>query len=171
MTQQTFPTWKHAMDIAKELQNEYQLPIFAMTFKGMCSCCASPEDFHKEAYLTPDVAKKDWKDIDSYVFFKNSFNGAGEAKFYSMVPVNWEGKRKKEWNQFGTLNNGGYFDGRDYQHVAYELSESFTMKDLCEMLTRFVNALNEVSDTKYELKLPENKSQCATIARIKSSNQ
>ena len=37
MAQQNLPTWKQAMDIAKELQEEYQLPIFAMTFKGMCN--------------------------------------------------------------------------------------------------------------------------------------
>lgn len=29
-----FPTWKDALRIAKALQDEYQLPIFAMTFKG-----------------------------------------------------------------------------------------------------------------------------------------
>lgn len=40
-----FPTWKDALRIAKELQKEYKLPIFAMTFRGSCSCCASPAAF------------------------------------------------------------------------------------------------------------------------------
>ena len=171
MAQQNLSTWKQAMDIAKELQEEYQLPIFAMTFKGMCSCCASPEHFNKEAYLSRDVAKKDWKEIDSYVVLKNSSNGSGEAKLYSMVPINWEGKRKKSWNDFGTLAYEGYFDGRDYQHVAYGLSESFTMKDLRKMLKRFVAALNEASEAQYKLKLPKNENECATIIRIKPAGK
>lgn len=29
-----FPTWKDALVLAKELQREYKLPIFAMTFRG-----------------------------------------------------------------------------------------------------------------------------------------
>lgn len=52
-----FPTWKDALRISKELQREFKLPIFAMTFRGACSCCASPADFNKEAYLTKDCLR------------------------------------------------------------------------------------------------------------------
>lgn len=67
MTKQTIPTWKQALDIAKSLQLEYQLPIFAMTYKGMCSCCAGAAYFNKEAYFPRNVAKMDAKDIDAYI--------------------------------------------------------------------------------------------------------
>ena len=50
MNAKNYPTWKDALRIAKGLQEEYGLPIFAMTFKGTCSCCASPDDFNKQAY-------------------------------------------------------------------------------------------------------------------------
>ena len=48
-------TWNDVAKIAKKIQKQYKLPIFAMTYKGTCSCCASPTDFHASAYLTKDV--------------------------------------------------------------------------------------------------------------------
>lgn len=48
-------TWRQATKIAKQLQIKYQIPIFAMTFKGSYSCCAEPSHLNKEAYLTPDI--------------------------------------------------------------------------------------------------------------------
>lgn len=173
MTKQTIPTWKQALDIAKSLQLEYQLPIFAMTYKGMCSCCAGAAYFNKEAYFPRNVAKMDAKDIDAYVYLKNSFNGSGEAKFYNMVET-WGGDRKKVWNDFGTLNRKPDYwdpDGRDLQYVGYKLSENFTMKHLHQLLTRFVTALNDLTDTQYALKLPKDDSECAIITRIKTNGE
>lgn len=158
----TLPTWKDALRIAKALQEEYKLPIFAMTFKGSCSCCASPSSFNREAYLTKDVARAKWADVDAYVVLKNSYNGGGEAQFYRTVAVAEGGKtsRKRVWNEFGTA--GGRNDG--VQYVAYDLSESFTMARLRELLTKFVNGLNEAAGFEaYALVLPDDESECAEI--------
>lgn len=73
------PTWKQVMDIMKELQVKYQLPIFVATYQGSCNCCAIPKHFNKESYLTPEVKDMSWDEIDSYIIFKNSCNGSGEA--------------------------------------------------------------------------------------------
>lgn len=159
-----FPTWKDALRIAKELQREYKLPIFAMTFRGSCSCCASPADFNKEAYLTKDVAEMDGADIESYVVLKNSCNGGGEARFYHTETIVNGGKtkRRRVWDDFGTLT-GGHDAGGD-QYVMYKLSESFTASDLCDLLTRFVDGLNEAAGFEaYDLVLPDDESECAQI--------
>lgn len=159
-----FPTWKDALRISKELQKEYKLPIFAMTFRGSCSCCASPADFNKEAYLTKDVAEMDGADIDSYVVLKNSCNGGGEARFYHTETIVNGGKtkRRRVWDDFGTLT-GGHDAGGD-QYVMYKLSESFTASDLCDLLTRFVDGLNEAAGFEaYDLVLPDDESECAQI--------
>lgn len=159
-----FPTWKDALRIAKELQREYNLPIFAMTFKGSCSCCAYPSGFNKEAYLTRDVAWAKWADVDAYVVFWNSFNSAGEARFYHTETIANGGKtkRRRVWDNFGTLT-GGHDAGGD-QYVIYKLSDSFTMDSLRELLTRFVDGLNEVAGFEaYALTMPDNESECAQI--------
>lgn len=159
----TLPTWKDALRISKELQREFDLPIFAMTFKGSCSCCASPADFNKEAYLDKGVAEKDWADVDAYVVLKNSCNGGGEAQFYRTVKVTEGGKMKSKrvWNEFCTA--GGRNDG--VQYVAYDLSDSFTMDSLRDLLTKFVDGLNEVAGYEaYALTMPDNESKCAEIS-------
>lgn len=65
--------WRQAAEIAKELQLKYKIPIFAMTFRGSCSCCAEPSNLNDEAYLTPDIKEKSWKEIDSYIIFSNLY--------------------------------------------------------------------------------------------------
>ena len=159
-----FPTWKDALRIAKELQHEYDLPIFAMTFRGSCSCCASPADFNREAYLTKDVAEMDGVDVDAYVVLKNARNSGGEARFYHTETVT-EGskvKRRRVWDDFGTLT-GGHDAGGD-QYVMYKLSESFTMDTLRELLTKFVDGLNKAAGFEaYDLVLPDDETECAQI--------
>lgn len=94
---------------------------------------------------------------------KNSCNGGGEAQFYRTVKVTEDGKMKSRrvWNEFGTA--GGRNDG--VQYVAYDLSDSFTMERLRELLTRFVNGLNEVAGFEaYVLTMPDNESKCAEIS-------
>lgn len=66
----TKPSWKQALKIMKALQNHYQLPIFAATFRGSCSCCADPRHLNNEAYLTPDLKRKSWDEIDAYVILR-----------------------------------------------------------------------------------------------------
>lgn len=163
MEQNNLPTWKDALRISKELQREFDLPIFAMTFKGSCSCCASPANFNKEAYLDKGVAEKGWADVDAYVALKNSHNGGGEAQFYHTETVVEGGKtsRRRVWNEFGTA--GGRNDG--VQYVAYDLSDSFTMDSLRDLLTKFVDGLNEVAGYEaYALTMPDNESKCAEIS-------
>lgn len=63
-------TWNDVAKIAKKLQKEYKLPIFAMTYKNTCSCCASPAELNASSYLTKDVKDLTWKEIDSYIIFK-----------------------------------------------------------------------------------------------------
>lgn len=159
----TLPTWKDALRISRGLQKEYKLPIFAMTFRGSCSCCASPANFNKEAYLDKGVADKEWDDVDAYVVLKNSRNGDGEAQFYRTVKVAEGGKvkSKRVWNEFGTA--GGRNDG--VQYVAYDLSDSFTMDTLRDLLTKFVDGLNEVAGYEaYALTMPDSESKCAEIS-------
>lgn len=159
-----FPTWKDALRISKALQDEYQLPIFAMTFRGSCSCCASPADFNREAYLDKGAAQAKWDDVDAYVALRNSRDSAGEARFYHTETVTEGGKtsRKRVWDDFGTLT-GGHDAGGD-QYVMYKLSESFTASDLCDLLTKFVNGLNEAAGFEaYALVLPDDETECAQI--------
>ena len=104
------PTWKQVMKIMKELQVKYQLPIFAATYQGSCSCCARPKHFNKESYLTSEVKDLSWKEIDSYIIFKNSCNGSGEACLNDIFGVVQHYKHKREVAQY----------------IEYELSERFT---------------------------------------------
>lgn len=71
-------------------------------------------------------------------------------------------KRRRVWDDFGTLT-GGHDAGGD-QYVMYKLSESFTASDLCDLLTRFVDGLNEAAGFEaYDLVLPDDESECAQI--------
>ena len=161
MNAKNYPTWKDALRIAKELQREYKLPIFAMTFKG--SANASRPRFNREAYLTKGVAQAKWADVDSYVALKNSYDGGGEAQFYGVETGVNDGKvtRRRVWNEFGALV-GGRNSG--VQYVGYSLSESFTMDSLRDLLTKFVDGLNEVAGFEaYALVLPDDETECAQI--------
>lgn len=143
-------TWNDVAKIAKKLQKQYKLPIFAMTYKGCCSCCASPKDFHASAYLTKDVRDLNWKDIDSYIIFKNAHNSHGEARLT---------------DRFAEVREYRYAEYRE-QYVGYKLSDTFTMKELKECLTRLVNEINAQSTTQYSLQMPEDDFHCAIIKRI-----
>lgn len=88
--------------------------------------------------------------------------GGGEAQFYRTVKVTEGGKMKSRrvWNEFGTA--GGRNDG--VQYVAYDLSESFTMDALRELLTKFVDGLNKAAGFEaYDLVLPDDETECAQI--------
>ena len=143
--------WRQAAEIAKELQLKYKIPIFAMTFKGSCSCCAEPSNLNEEAYLIPDIKEKSWDEIDSYIIFNNANNSSGEAYMGDEFSVIYD----------------DLFDEYKYtkQYIKYRLSASFTHEKLKDCLTEFVDKINEESFKKYKLTVPENKSFCAVIER------
>lgn len=144
--------WRQAAEIAKELQLKYKIPIFAMTFKGSCSCCAEPSNLNEEAYLTPDVKDKSWDEIDSYIIFNNANNSSGEAYMYDEFSVTYD----------------DIFEETNYtpQYIKYRLSKSFSHDKLKECLTEFVNKVNEESFTTYKLSVPKDKGLCAVIEKI-----
>lgn len=145
-------TWKNAAEVAKQLQIKYQIPIFAMTFKGSCSCCAEPSNLNDEAYLTPDIKEKSWDEIDSYIIFNNAHNSSGEAYMGDEFSVIYD----------------DLFDEKKYstQYIKYKLSDKFSKENLKQCLTEFVDKVNEESFTQYKLSVPEDTSLCAVIEKI-----
>lgn len=144
--------WRQAAEIAKELQLKYEIPIFAMTFRGSCSCCAEPSNLNEEAYLTPDIKEKSWDEIDSYIIFNNANNSSGEAYMYDEFSVTYD----------------DIFEETNYspQYIKYRLSKSFSHDKLKECLTKFVNKVNEESLTQYKLSVPDDKGLCAVIEKV-----
>lgn len=145
-------TWRQAAEIAKELQLKYKIPIFAMTFRGSCSCCAEPSNLNDEAYLTPDIKEKSWDEIDSYIIFNNANNSSGEVYMGDEFSVIYD----------------ELFDESKYskQYIKYKLSESFTHDKLKKCLTEFVNKVNEESFTQYKLSVPDDKGLCTVIEKV-----
>ena len=144
--------WRQAAEIAKELQLKYKIPIFAMTFRGSCSCCAEPSNLNEEAYLTPDIKEKSWDEIDSYIIFNNANNSSGEAYMSDDFSVTYD----------------DIFEETNYspQYIKYRLSKSFSQDQLKECLTEFINKVNEESFTQYKLSVPEDTSLCAVIEKV-----
>lgn len=144
--------WRQAAEIAKELQLKYKIPIFAMTFKGSCSCCAEPSNLNEEAYLTPDIKEKSWDEIDSYIIFNNANNSSGEAYMSDDFSVTYD----------------DIFEETNYspQYIKYRLSKSFSQDKLKECLTEFINKVNEESFTQYKLSVPEDTGLCTVIEKV-----
>lgn len=144
--------WRQAAEIAKELQLKYKIPIFAMTFRGSCSCCAEPSNLNDEAYLTPDIKAKSWDEIDSYIIFNNANNSSGEAYMYDEFSVTYD----------------DIFEETNYhkQYIKYKLSESFSYEQLKDCLTEFVNKVNEESFENYKISVPEDTGLCAVIEKV-----
>ena len=144
--------WRQAAEIAKELQLKYKIPIFAMTFKGSCSCCATPSNLNDEAYLTPDIKQTSWDEIESYIIFNNANNSSGEAYMGDDFSVIYD----------------DLFDEKRYntQYIKYKLSDKFSKENLKQCLTEFVDKVNEESFTQYKLSVPEDTSLCAVIEKI-----
>ena len=144
--------WRQAAEIAKELQLKYKIPIFAMTFRGSCSCCAEPSNLNEEAYLTPDIKEKSWDEIDSYIIFNNANNSSGEAYMSDDFSVTYD----------------DIFEETNYspQYIKYRLSKSFSQDQLKECLTEFINKVNEESFENYKVSLPEDTGLCAIIEKV-----
>lgn len=92
MSGNTRPTWEDTIRIGRELQEKYQIPLFAFTYYKMCSCCASPQDFRVRDFLRKKKGRDAYKDWDTfraleekpaYIVFANSSNYRGEIKDFS----------------------------------------------------------------------------------------
>ena len=144
--------WRQAAEIAKELQLKYKIPIFAMSFRGSCSCCAEPSKLNDEAYLTPDIKEKSWGEIDSYIIFNNANNSNGEVHMSDEFSVTYD----------------DIFEETSYspQYIKYKLSESFSYDQLKACLTEFVDKVNEESLIQYKLSVPDDKGLCAVIEKV-----
>lgn len=159
----TRPTWNDALAIAKELQEEYQIPIFAMTYRGgACRCCPSVAQFNPEAYLTEDIAHRELKESDFFIIFGHTtYNAYGEAVFAD---------KKGNPLPFGSTS-GGFRSGKDIwikpeHYVRYRLSDTFTMDTLNEVLTKFTDRLNAKAEMNYAYTAPVDKDTCALIEYV-----
>ena len=155
----TRPTWKQAITIMKQLQLEYGLPIFAATYVNTCSCCAEVSDLNDEAYLSSTVKNLDWDDIDSYLIFSNAHNRGGEA--------NLNGEFGDVFgDSFIRPGDGYYFVEkihRKKQYVFHRTNDTFTLDRVNECLQKFVDELNQLSDTTYTYEPITSRGTCAVI--------
>ena len=148
----TKPTWQQVIEIMKELQIKYQIPIFAATIDGTCSCCFRPKHLNKEAYLTPKIKNFDWEDVDSYIIFKNADNGHGQANLDA---------------DFCTVTEPFSRENRyAKQYVMYDTSENFSYSDFVNCLTELIEEINKLSKTQYKVTFPENTNSCPCIEEI-----
>lgn len=159
----TRPTWHDALAIAKELQEEYQIPLFAMTYRGgACQCCPSVAQFNEEAYLTEDDKHKELAELGPLIIFSHTrYDSYGESVFTD---------KKGNPQPFGSAS-GGWQSGKDIwvnsQHwVRYHLSDTFTMETLNEVLTKFTERLNAKAEATYKLTMPKDKDTCALIEEV-----
>lgn len=155
----TRPTWKQAITIMKQLQLEYGLPIFAATYVNTCSCCAEVSDLNDEAYLSDTVKNLDWDGIDSYLIFTNAHNRGGEAILDG---------------EFGDVFGDTFlqYGGTEYvtekihhkkQYVFHHTNDIFTLDHVNECLQKFVDELNQLSDTTYTYEPITSRGTCAVI--------
>lgn len=149
----TKPTWQQVLKIMKKLQIKYQIPIFAATFKGKCTCCSKPCHLNNEAYLNPEVKNLEWDDVDSYIIFKHSSNGHGEAELLLDFGIVWDPifEEKKLIRK---------------QYIMYKVSKKFKRSDLKKCLNELVSEINQLTETEYELTIPKDKKLCPIIEEI-----
>lgn len=157
-------TWNEALTIAKNLQEEYQLPIFAMTRRYSPKVdYYTPASVNPEAYLNGNVDKRDWDNVEAWVVFENDNLAGGEARFYSTVQT-WRCEEQVP-EPFGKVIKGSGWEDDQAEgfYVSYRLSENFTMTDLVTMLNRFVEQVNANPDEKWEVVPPESEEECAVL--------
>lgn len=121
----------------QELQEKYQIGLVAVTYQGICSCCAEPENFPKKWFLNkkqPDT----WKEVGSRIIFKNAHNGSGELK------MNEEYTKKEQYI--------GYSD--------------IDMETLYRFLHELVKYIKYCSGQVYRVEMPEDEYDCAKIVKV-----
>ena len=118
----------------------------------------------KNRHLARSVSDAALGEFRRQLEYKNARNSGGEARFYHTETVT-EGskvKRRRVWDDFGTLTGG--HDAGGNQYVMYKLSDSFTMDSLRELLTKFVDGLNKAAGFEAcDLVLPDDETECAQI--------
>lgn len=120
-----------------ELQKKYNIGLVAVTYRGICSCCAEPKHFPAKWFLNGEIPET-WPEVGSRVIFKNAHNGSGELKM-------WDEYKKK------------------LQYISYQYIERPTLIKFLRELTEYINAHSEI---KYQLEVPEDKYLCATLEAI-----
>lgn len=149
----TKPTWQQVLTIMKNLQNKYQIPIFAATFNGRSTCYAKPCHLNDEAYLNPEVKNLEWDDVDSYIIFKHSSNGHGEAELLLDFGIVWD----PVFEENKLIRK---------QYLMYKVSKKFKRSDLKKCLNELITEINQLTETQYELSFPKDKRLCPIIEEV-----
>lgn len=145
MVEPTHPTWKDAIRIGRELQEEHQIPLFAFTYYKICSCCASPQNFRVRDFLRKKKGRDaytDWgtfkalEEKPAYIVFANSSNYRGEIKDFS--------------SEFGFSGERNLFP----QMIKYAPDY---FKETADVLQEFVDGMNALTSSGdlYYLHVPD----------------
>lgn len=121
----------------QELQEKYQIGLVAVTYQGICSCCAEPENFPKKWFLNQEQPNT-WKEVGSRIIFKNAHNGSGELN------MNEEYTKKEQYI--------GYSD--------------IDMETLYRFLHELVQFIKHSSGQVYRVEMPEDEYTCAKIVKV-----
>ena len=146
-------SWYAALRKMKQLQNRYNIPLFAATYISNCSCCATPHDFNKEAYLDPSNKPNKFSELSSYVVFSNSWNAGGEAELLG---------------EFGMIYDQDFHETLfKKQFIKYRTSDTISIETLTDILGELVAYLNDLSLKQYTLKIPKDKYETFVIDKEK----
>ena len=156
MIEVTHPTWEDAIRIGQELQQEYQIPLFALTYYKICSCCAEPQDFRVRDFLRKKKGRDsytNWKTFKalegkpSYIIFQNSSNYRGEITDFSQ--------------EFGFRGQSNLFP----QLVKYNPDY---FEEAVDVLKEFVDRMNTLtpSGDAYYLSVPDDSSAVLEIGLL-----
>lgn len=121
----------------QELQEKYQIGLVAVTYQGICSCCAEPENFPKKWFLNKQQPAT-WKEVGSRIIFKNAHNGSGELK------MNEEYTKKEQYISYADID----------------------METLYSFLHELIQFMKHCSGNVYRLEMPEDEYTCAMIVRV-----
>ena len=146
-------SWYAALRKMKQLQNRYNIPLFAATYVSECSCCATPHDFNEEAYLDPTNKPTTLSELSSYVVFSNSWNAGGEAELL---------------DEFGMIYDQDFHETQfKRQFIKYRTSDVISIETLTDILGELVAYLNSLSLKQYTLKTPKDKYETFVIDKEK----
>lgn len=146
-------SWYAALRKMKQLQNRYNIPLFAATYISNCSCCATPHDFNEEAYLDPTNKPNKFSELSSYVVFSNSWNAGGEAELLG---------------EFGMIYDQDFHETLfKKQFIKYRTSDTITIETLTDILGELVAYLNDLSFKQYVLQIPKNEYETFIITKDK----
>lgn len=146
-------SWYAALRKMKQLQNRYNIPLFAATYVSECSCCATLHDFNEEAYLDPTNKPTTFSELSSYVVFNNAWNAGGEAELLG---------------EFGMIYDQDFNETLfKRQFVKYRTSSTISIETLADILGELVAYLNDLSINQYTLEIPKNEHETFVIYKEK----